>query len=58
MNLIKVITVYLYNIKEFLKADSMLTIETISEKLILFINVHYKKILQDHQDSSELFIRK
>ena len=34
-------TIYLYNVKEYLKADSMLTVETVSEKLIMFINNNF-----------------
>ena len=41
LSLIKVMTIYLYNVKEYLKADSMLTVETVSEKLITFINHNF-----------------
>ena len=41
LSLIKVMTIYLYNVKEYLKADSMLTVETVSEKLIMFINNNF-----------------
>ena len=54
----KVLTIYLFNIKEFLKADSMLTVETITEKLVNFINKNYEKVLEEFQDESKYYIRR
>lgn len=46
--IIKVITIYLQNIKDFVahRNDVMQTIEAISEKLVRFINKNYYKILK------------
>ena len=58
LSMAKVLTIYLFNIKEFLKADSMLTVETITEKLVNFINKNYEKVLEEFQDESKYYIRR
>jgi hypothetical protein len=47
--MIKILTIFLYNLRELVKVDSFQTLQTLTINLIKFINNHYSEILETYQ---------
>jgi hypothetical protein len=55
MRISQLITVFLYNCKDYFDKDALLSFEELFYELVVYINIKYLAILKDYQAQSSNF---